>query len=164
MVWGFGFCLGFGVGDASAVGDAGAVWLAVAAGVAVTTDPHVGVALLLLAVLLPHAVSASARASTIIPVMMTLRPILVMFVPPLTTRDAIDVTPAARATKPYVLSRSPSSPVVRHRDGTGSLRAVTVICLCHMRHFGSRCCQGPGERQQPGPRVIRRRSMQRSLN
>ena len=50
--------------------------------------------------------------------MMTLHPILVMFVPPLTTRDAIDVTPAKRATTPKVLSRSPF-PLRRDEDGCG---------------------------------------------
>ena len=58
-----------------------------------------------------------------VPAMMTLRLILVMFVPPLTTRDAIDVTPAKRATTPKVLSRSPLPGKTRR----GRMRFANVL-------------------------------------
>ncbi len=53
----------------------------------------------------PHPASTTKARLVTAPAMMTLRPVLVMF-PPLTARDAANVTPAGRATTPYVLVRS----------------------------------------------------------
>src|ERR1700683_1398966 len=74
----------------------------------------------------------AVRTSAVAPVMTILRPILIMFFPPMTARDARYVTPARMAATPEVLSSSPPLLLIRRdEDGDGLPPAVTVIRLCH---------------------------------
>src|SRR5271166_7152897 len=65
------------------------------------------------------ALAPAVRTRAVPPAMMILRPILIIVIPPLMTRDATNVTPARRATTPRFCLAPPFSRVRRDEDGSG---------------------------------------------